>query len=192
MNYDVFQWINNLADHYDWIDDIMEFGAQGIVWVMIVLLAVVWFTGRERNQRLVFFACVSTALALLVAGWAISPVIAHPRPFMEHNVHQLIPHAADPSFPSDHATFAFSLAFTVWFANKRLGRLLIVLAVITGVSRIYVGVHYPADILGGAAVAFVSSLLVRKLTPWIEPAWAISLKLYRKLTSHVPFLSGRS
>lgn len=185
MNYALFQLINNLAGQFDWIDDMMEVFANGLVWVMIGILALLWLTGRESNQRLAFYACLSALVALAFASLAISPIVAHPRPFVEHPVHQLIRHNADPSFPSDHATLSFSLAFTVWFARRRIGWVLLALAILTGFARIYVGVHYPADILGGALLAFASSLLVVKLRSRMEPLPSFFISIYNRIAGRI-------
>jgi undecaprenyl-diphosphatase len=105
-----------------------------------------------------------------------------------HMVHLLIPHAADPSFPSDHATLAFSLAFSLLFANRRVGLLMLGLALITGISRVYVGVHYPGDILGAMALSLAAAYLVWKLRTRLDRVPAYFIRLYRKLTRHLDFL----
>jgi undecaprenyl-diphosphatase len=139
VNYSVFQLINDWAAHYDWIDDFMEFCAQDIVWILLAVLALLWLTGKASNQKVVFYACLSAVVSLLLASFLIAPEVNHPRPFVSHTVHQLIAHASDASFPSDHATMAFSVAFGVWFSKKRTGWLLLALATLTGIARVYVG-----------------------------------------------------
>jgi undecaprenyl-diphosphatase len=188
LNYRIFQWIHDLAGHYSWLDSLMIVLANDIIYVMFALLVVLWLSGREGNQRLVFYACLSASVALLVASQVISPLVHHPRPFMDHAFQPLIKHSSDPSFPSDHATFAFSLTFIVWWGKRRLGNVMLLLALITGFARIYVGVHYPADILGGALMALVSSGLIINLSVKLDPVPSFFSKIYRKLTSKLPFL----
>ncbi|MDG0793442.1 undecaprenyl-diphosphatase [Cohnella ginsengisoli] len=180
MNYWLFQLINQLADRYDWIDDIMEFCAQDIVFAMIAILGILWFTGKKQNQKAVFFAAVTACAAMLIGSLVISPAVQHPRPFATHQVHQLVAHAADYSFPSDHAMLAFSIAFSVLLVKRRIGMLLLVLAVVTGFSRVYVGVHYPADIAGAAVLSAVAAFAVHLLRDRLDPIPERLIRIYGK------------
>ncbi|WP_260986470.1 phosphatase PAP2 family protein [Paenibacillus xylanexedens] len=86
--------------------------------------------------------------------------MGHPRPFVEGPVHQLVAHVPDPSFPSKHASFVFALAAASFFIGRRFGLWMLLLAVLTGVSRVYVGVHYPGDILGGFLLGSLISVIL--------------------------------
>lgn len=130
------------------------------VWVMIALLVIVWFLGDPSKQRIVFYACVASIAALVLAKWGISPAVGHPRPFVEGTVHRLVAHVPDPSFPSKHASFVFALAAASFFIGRRFGSWMLLLAVLTGVSRVYVGVHYPGDILGGFILGSLLSVVL--------------------------------
>lgn len=130
------------------------------VWIMIALLVIVWFLGNPSKQRMVFYACVASIVALVLAKWGISPAVGHPRPFVEGTVHQLVAHVPDPSFPSKHASFVFALAAASFFIGRRFGLWMLLLAVLTGVSRVYVGVHYPGDILGGFILGSLLSVVL--------------------------------
>ncbi len=139
----------------------------------------------------VIIACVlSYAINL---AW--EQVIFEPRPFVSHKVHLLISHAADASFPSDHTAWAFAvfglLAFCVLpvlfatrsrdgqnlaSASSRSGRrvslLLILLALVIacsiGFARVFVGIHYPGDILGGAIDGLLAAGIVTALSRWLR------------------------
>ncbi|WP_339240148.1 undecaprenyl-diphosphatase [Paenibacillus sp. FSL R5-0517] len=160
MNQSVFHWINQFADQIPFLDWFMITSSEYAVWVMIALLVIVWFLGDPSKQRIVFYACVASIAALVLAKWGISPAVGHPRPFVEGNVHQLVAHVPDPSFPSKHASFVFALAAASFFIGRRLGLWMLLLAVLTGVSRIYVGVHYPGDILGGFLLGSLLSVVL--------------------------------
>jgi undecaprenyl-diphosphatase len=185
MNYSIFQFLNNLADHYDWIDDIMVVFAQDIVWIMLAVLACLWFTGKETNQKLAFYSLLSAFVALLIASFIISPVVNHSRPFVEHQVNQLISHSADASFPSDHATMAFSIAFSVLLIKRKLGVIMLALAVLTGIARVYVGVHYPGDIVGSMVLSLLVSVIVFALRSRLEAFPLFFIQLQRKLTARI-------
>jgi undecaprenyl-diphosphatase len=185
MNYHLFQIINNWAGKYDWIDDIMEIFAQDIVWIMLAVMVYLWFSGKEANQKLVFYSFLSASVALLIASMLISPAVNHARPFAQHQVLQLIPHAPDPSFPSDHATLAFSLAFSILFVKRRLGVVMLCLAILTGIARVYVGVHYPGDIVGAIALSFLISIFVFKLNNHLDAIPLFFIRIYRNLTRRI-------
>lgn len=82
------------------------------------------------------------------------------RPFVSGNFTPLIPHAADNGFPSDHMLLASALAAVVMCYRKRLGYALWAVAIIIGISRVYVGVHHPIDIVGSALIALLAAFIV--------------------------------
>lgn len=190
MNYDIFNYINQMAGQHNWLDALMVFLAEDIVYILIAILVLFWLTGREYNQQTAFFACLSATFAILLSKYVIGPWVNHSRPFVEHSVHQLISHAASTSFPSDHTTFAFALAFTVWFRHRKWGVLLLSLSLLTGISRIYVGVHYPADIVGGMMLAWISSLICIKNDRLLQPISSVFIGSYRKIMQVIPFTSN--
>jgi membrane-associated phospholipid phosphatase len=68
----------------------------------------------------------------------------------------------DPSFPSDHASAAFAIAFAVFLFDRLVGSVFLAAAVLIGVGRVFIGAHYPADVLAGALVGFAVALVVVK------------------------------
>jgi undecaprenyl-diphosphatase len=86
----------------------------------------------------------------------------HQRPFADHpgQTVLLVQHGADNSFPSDHASVAFAIAFAVLVFHRRLGIVLLAVAVGVGLDRIFVGVHYPVDVLTSVFVGLGAALLV--------------------------------
>src|SRR4051812_49836885 len=91
-------------------------------------------------------------LLALAVGQVISGAVDRARPFVAHpgHVHLLMAHSRDPGFPSDHATGAFALAFGLLAADRRIGRIALLLAAVIAVARVSVGAHYPTDVLAGA------------------------------------------
>ncbi len=87
-----------------------------------------------------------------------------PRPFAVLGENPLVPMGAgDSSFPSGHASFLFAMAFFVFWYYRRLGWVLIILSALVGAARIYAGVHWPLDILGGACVGILAAAITRRL-----------------------------
>ena len=131
-----------------------------VLFAALVVLGVL--LGRRRGPR-ALAASLWAGLGVLLAVAVNQPVIAlvaHPRPFtVDPAVLTLVSRSADPSFPSDHATMAGAAAVGLWLVSRRLGVVATVLAVVMAATRVYVGVHYPFDVLAGLVLGGLVSLL---------------------------------
>jgi undecaprenyl-diphosphatase len=164
MNSLLFDSINELAGHVGLLDALMEDVAKYSVFLLVLVAGALWFVGdrstRATHQRMVLAAVAAVALSLFLAQ-AVSHLYYHARPFVERgDVRLLIGHSSDSSVPSEHASVAFAAAGAVLWLRWRLGVALLGLALLVGVARIYVGVHYPADIAAGAAIGLTLSCVV--------------------------------
>lgn len=127
---------------------------------IVVLAAVVvwsWLRGQSRD-RSVLVLVVLAVLPALAINYVVGLVFFHPRPFMVHLGQTYLVHAPEASFPSDHATFMWTIAFGLlfWSPARLSSWLAALLAALTSWARIYLGVHFPFDIAGSMAVALVS------------------------------------
>lgn len=164
VNYRLFQLINDHAGRVDGVDDIMEVLAGPGIYVVFAAFAVLVVRALRRGQR-GQVACVFAALLLAFLGaQLLSHLSGQLRPFQTHHVHQLIAHADGVSLPSDHATAAFAIALAVAaFLHRGAGIALLVAAAAVGVARIWVGVHYPGDILAALGIAVAAVALVASI-----------------------------
>lgn len=165
MDVTVTSWINSAAGSNLLLDSIMIMATKFGVPIMVLLVVLQWWTRESRYH--VRHAALSAGLSFLL-GLAINQIVLlflhRVRPYDAGVTHLLIAPSADWSFPSDHATASLSIAAA--FALQRLpwralGFLL--LAVLIGWSRIYVGTHYVTDLLGGALTGMLGAILVRVL-----------------------------
>ena len=144
---------------------VTNYGAFAIVAAVAIRW---WWTGNADKMRERHLAILCGAAAAL--GLAINQIVLlfvhRVRPYDAGVTHLLIAPSADPSFPSDHATLAFAVAFALLGARARRGWGFLVAAAVLSVSRIYVGTHYLSDVLGGgltgAAAAIVCLTLLRQ------------------------------
>jgi undecaprenyl-diphosphatase len=178
----LFHAVNGLAGHVHWFDRAMSAFAALSPYLVVGALVVLWFLGhgeqRVRNRQGVFHALLAVALAVAL-GSAIAAAWVRPRPFLVHPAHVLVARSFDGSFPSIHATAAFAVATAVVFYNRRAGAVLLVLAALIAFSRVYIGLHYPGDVLAGAllgsgcaAALLAARPLIGRATRLAMTAWS--------------------
>lgn len=155
------------------------FMANDTLYLLIFSLLIAWFLGRYSTKALVLKAVVTTVIALLI-GYLVSLIYPHPRPFVVETGQTLIAHAATASFPSNHMLIFSSIALCYLFAKQvKLGLALLVLAIMVAWARIYVGVHFPFDMLGALIIAFLTNLMIQQLWPrFQQPIMDVALKIY--------------
>lgn len=181
MNYEGFQMINSWAGSSSFLDAFMLLVTNSVPYVAIAILLFLWFSGKKKQslerRRTTIYATLSTLMALFVNS-VIHLVYYHPRPFVVHHVHLLVHHAADSSFVSDHAVLVFAIAWTILMRNERIKYPVFIWATIVALSRIYIGVHYPVDVIGSVLLAYGTSFLViHYLKKW-EPVIQFMFRLY--------------
>jgi undecaprenyl-diphosphatase len=150
--------LNGLAFHHDGLEDpvtLYENAAQMLFLALVVLLVA---SGGWRRRAGV--AAGLGAAVALTCGQIVSRLVDRPRPFVAdpHRVHLFARHVADASFPSDHATAAFAIATAVLLRNRRVGAVVLAFAAVLAAGRVAIGVHYPSDVLAGAALGTGASL----------------------------------
>ncbi|QQE73838.1 undecaprenyl-diphosphatase [Brevibacillus composti] len=162
---EVFRSINDLGKHYPALNPFAVFLAEYTLYVLAAGVVVYWFTRSSPNRRMVVQAVLAFGLAEIY-GTIAGQFYSHHQPFaVLPDVTALVPHEIDNSFPSDHTILFFSFCFSFLLVRGREGWLWLALAVCVGISRIYVGVHYPVDIAVGALFGMLAALIAYRLTP---------------------------
>jgi undecaprenyl-diphosphatase len=130
-------------------------GSAGFIWLTLAVLTV-WFLRRPVAFPLVLIAYFASA----AASSALKLAVDRARPVD----HPLVREPTTHSFPSAHAATSFACAATLApFAPRHAQPVLYVLAVAIAYSRVYIGVHYPLDVLGGAALGLLVATALRRL-----------------------------
>jgi undecaprenyl-diphosphatase len=153
MDTSAFEAVNRFAHRTGWLHSVAVAMAKDGIVLFAAALAVGWWLGRRRDEAATVAAAVCAGAAVLVAlgaGQVIGHLVDRARPYDAIvGVHVLVSRSRDFSFPSDHSTAAGAVAAGLWFADRRLARATAVLAVLMAAARVYVGAHYPGDVLAG-------------------------------------------
>lgn len=130
-----------------------------IVFLVAAACIAYWMYKREWKPAIYFFATLAVTFLLLQLA---SMMNFDHRPFMDYHLTQLVAHASGKSFPSDHTTVTAGIAFGLLFLTRfrKLGWIILGVAVLIGFARIFVGIHYPLDILGGLITGLLGGLIV--------------------------------
>jgi undecaprenyl-diphosphatase len=171
---DSFLQVNTLARDTGWLHQPLELWATYGVVVFALLLLVGWWRARSHHDPRRMAAALWAPLGVLLAVAVNQPLgnlVGEPRPYAAlHHVLLLVPSTTDFSFPSDHAVMAGAVAAGLWWADRRLGVVAAALALLMAFARVYVGAHYPGDVVAGllvgALVTTLGLLAVRRIVEW--------------------------
>ncbi|MEH0419841.1 phosphatase PAP2 family protein [Streptomyces sp. B21-083] len=166
---DLLYDINGLAkDAPRWFDRVVEVvGEYGLLAAMVLLVLCCWWGVRRRGGDGAAVSVAALIWAPLAAGIAVLvniPIrgfVERPRPFLDHQgLEVLVSGKTDYSFVSDHATITMAMGVGLFVANRKFGLVGIGLALVEGFCRVYMGVHYPTDVVGGFALGTAVALLL--------------------------------
>jgi undecaprenyl-diphosphatase len=165
MDFYLFQLINNLAGKWWPLDFFGIFCAEYLIFAMAFAI-IAWTIFNKNNRRadtVIVLEIILAAFFSYLIKIVVNLIYFRPRPFSVHDVNLLIEKISDGSFPSAHTFLSFVMAFGIYMYNKKLGIVLLIAASFVSISRIYVGVHYPLDILGGVILAGLAAYAVNKI-----------------------------
>lgn len=176
MNIELFRLINDAGKEFEALNSVIVFIANNAIYLLAGAVLFYLFSRKPGNRLMVVSGLVSLVLAE-VAGKIAGMFHSNQQPFASlADVNQLIEMEVNNSFPSDHTIIFFTMAVTFWLFKRKHTYLWILLAGMVGFSRIYAGVHYPADILVGAIIGSGFAYLGYRVVP------AINLSKKNKLT----------
>ena len=154
----VFKNINRFAGRWKWLDVIAIFCARFLIYVLVLCLG---FFAVIYNQRdLVIYPLLSGFCAAFIFNKIIYFFYEEARPADLKSTKVLIPVPENPSFPSRHAAMLFGISFNLFFYNMPLAIFFTACSCLVGISRVFCGVHYFRDILGGLVAGLLSSAMI--------------------------------
>jgi undecaprenyl-diphosphatase len=184
----LFLMINGWAGHYLPLDQFIS-GLANDYFLMVSIclcLVFIWFGTQDANrrsnlQRAIVLAMIATGLVNgLVAMsnhffYRIRPFDALP----EGSINLLFYTPSDSSFPSNFASVLFAIAFSILLADRRWGCILLGTAFLGGLCRIYVGIHYPLDIVGGLVFGALASAFAFGIGKLVDPFFKLVFKILK-------------
>ncbi|MFE6169027.1 phosphatase PAP2 family protein [Viridibacillus arvi] len=185
IDYQLFKLINHFAGQNSILDHlVLLFSTYGPILFGMVLIWL-WFSksnNRHENRKIVLYALTIVILTLGIDK-IIEMAYFRPRPFVDHAVTLLYEKTnLDPSFPSNHAAGSFALAFALFWKRRKIGSILIIMAVLMALSRIYIGVHYPLDVIAGAFIGLGVTNLVISQSRLLESPYNRIIHICNKLS----------
>lgn len=170
----ILLWIQEYI-RSDFLDPIVKFithsGDHGYLW--IALLIILFCIPKTRKAALI--GAVTLILTFVVTNLCLKPLIGRTRPYeVIEGLTRIIGKQSDRSFPSGHTANSMAVGVSLWLVSRKYellgdrklyfpksaGWVVLIWSVLVGLSRLYVGVHYPTDVLGGAIVAIINTMII--------------------------------
>lgn len=163
MDYLIAQQLNAFVLKYFWFDTLVIFLAKYLPYVLGIGVLLFLLINFRKYLPMIVKGFGAAVLARYGITELIRFIWPRTRPFLESNFNLLLDKVDKASFPSGHAAFFFALSLIVYFYNKRAGILFFIASALIGVSRVFSGLHWPTDILGGAVVGLFSAWLIHRI-----------------------------
>lgn len=175
----LFERINASAATPHWQIAVALAVAQWVIWLVPIGLAVAWVRGDGVTRATLLEMVLAVFIALGI-GQVIGHIWPEPRPFMLHLGAQFLAHDPDPGMPSDHVTVFWSLACAALAARRFRGWAapLFALGLLVGWTRVFLGVHFPFDVLGALPVAAAGAVISRAMRRPLVPLYVAAVRCW--------------
>lgn len=167
----VLLWIQEFlrSDLWSWFwISVTRLGDSGFIWLTSAILMLFF----KKTRKVGIAALCSIALCFIITNLGLKNIVARPRPYTQIAELMILTHPESSfSFPSGHTANSFAVALIYFrMLPKKYGIAAVVLAALIGFSRLYIGVHYPSDVIGGFLVALFTSSVVYYLYQYLSKA----------------------
>lgn len=138
---------------------VTHLSSHALIWVVICIPMLF----SKRSRRYVPVVLMSILLAYVVSDLLMKPVVDRVRPFEELDLTIMVAAPTTSSFPSGHTASSFAAAVSLWFYDRRVGAVALMFAIMVGMSRVYLLVHWPTDVIVGALLGSVCAIAVWRM-----------------------------
>jgi undecaprenyl-diphosphatase len=168
LNVQSFRMINDLGKQFEGLNPLMALIAENMIYVLAATVIFFLFSRNTINRLMIATALIALIFAE-AAGKIAGSFHSNNQPFAElSKVNKLIDMSVNNSFPSDHTIIFFTMTVSFWLFKRKQHYLWVVLAFIVGLSRIWAGVHYPADVAAGAIIGATMAYIGYQILPNIS------------------------
>ena len=158
MDWAILNWIQDIfaSPFMDFIvPKITSLGNGGLIWIVMIYLIT-----TKKYRKTGIFVLVGLLIGLVIGNGIIKNVVARPRPcWINTDFMLLIPCPTDFSFPSGHTQSSMIAATILTLTNKKWGYVAIPLAILIALSRLYLYVHFPSDVLAGGVIGIAIGIV---------------------------------
>jgi len=175
LDYAMTTFLRDIIPHSSFFNYFFSFfslkGASILVWILVIAIVVILEERKnpginKRDKKFIFLFSISFLFTFLLADIVLKNIFLRPRPIqLTRLIQPIFTCPADFSFPSAHAATAFAAATVLTFFNKKHRWFYYTIAVLISYSRIYLGCHYFFDVVAGALLGYLISILITKLFP---------------------------
>lgn len=152
--------VNDIGKEHTYLNSVFSFIAEYLVIFLELSILFIWFSRNKENRKMIICATI-TFICSIILGKILGLFYSNYQPFVElSDVNLLIEKEVDNSFPSDHTILFFSYCFSFWLFKRGIWILSLLVATLVGISRIWVGVHYPFDVLTSIIISFTIASLI--------------------------------
>ena len=185
---EIVVWLNGLSGNIALIDDLARVIATDYLMPLVFALAMfgMWFAGRNVIERASFQYWVLIGISSIgltnVSVLLINLAWDRTRPYAAiDEIELLFYRATDPSFPANPVAIGFAAGAAAWMAHRKFGYWLFGVALLYGLSRVYAGVFYPTDVIGGAVVGILTTWATTYVHRLFQPLTNLFVRLARGL-----------
>jgi undecaprenyl-diphosphatase len=182
MDWRIYKAIYDVSLQHHWVGSLFNGIEKASIPFMVVVTVALWLLARpggSRKWKVAATSGLAAAALALIANRVIASIWHRDRPFQDHTIRHPWSSSHDASFPSDHASASFAIAFAVLMIDTLAGALFLLAAAVIGIGRIFIGAHYPSDVGAGILVGLGAALIVVKLA---RPLISLLVRLVEKLT----------
>lgn len=166
-NLSLFFFLFGLSNRSEFLDQLMVFGAEYVIYLTFVFIFILAIKGGFREKKALLLSLICIPVVILIIK-IIHLFFFEPRPFIVNDISPLVVYNADASFPSRHASIMSVIAFSYVYFKSKWTPIFLILLFWVGISRVYVGVHYPLDILGGILTAVISLIIAKQIVKFLK------------------------